>query len=78
MPQKNPAGAYGPFALATNGYSEMMDVFATGAPVVALHGTNTPEKLGTNVSNGCIRVPNEIITQLAETFPQGTLVFLQP
>ncbi len=78
VPQKNPAGAYGPFALATNGYSEMMDVFATGAPVVALHGTNTPEKLGTNVSNGCIRVPNEIITQLAETFPQGTLVFLQP
>jgi len=53
-------------------------VFATGAPVVALHGTNAPEKLGTDVSNGCIRVPNEIITQLAETFPQGTLVFLQP
>ncbi|CAB4905099.1 unannotated protein [freshwater metagenome] len=78
VPQKNPAGAYGPFALATNGYSEMMDVFATGAPVLALHGTNAPEKLGTDVSNGCIRLPNEIVTQLAESFPQGTPVYIQP
>ncbi|MEX0768084.1 MAG: L,D-transpeptidase, partial [Microthrixaceae bacterium] len=71
VPQKNPAGAYGPVALATNGYSEMMDEFATGAPVVALHGTNNPGKIGTDVSNGCIRMPNEIILQLAEIFPQG-------
>ncbi|MEI7886739.1 MAG: L,D-transpeptidase [Actinomycetes bacterium] len=78
VPQKNPAGPYGPFALATNGYSEKMDKFATGAPVVALHGTNTPDKIGTDVSNGCIRVPNEVITQLAETFPQGTPVYIRP
>jgi lipoprotein-anchoring transpeptidase ErfK/SrfK len=78
VPQKNPAGAYGPVALATNGYSEMMDEFATGAPVLALHGTNAPDKLGTDVSNGCIRLPNEVISQLADSFPQGTPVYIQP
>jgi len=78
VPQKNPAGAYGPVALATNGYSEMMDEFATGAPVVALHGTNKPEQIGTDVSNGCIRVPNDIIVKLAETFPRGVPVFIRP
>jgi lipoprotein-anchoring transpeptidase ErfK/SrfK len=78
VPQSNPAGAYGPFALATNGYSEVMDEFDTGVPVVALHGTNAPDKLGTDVSNGCVRLPNEVITQLAETFPLGVPVFIWP
>ena len=40
VPQKSPS--YGPVALATDGYSEMMDEFDTGVPVVALHGTNAP------------------------------------
>jgi lipoprotein-anchoring transpeptidase ErfK/SrfK len=78
VPQKNPAGAYGPWALATNGYSEVMDEFDTGVPVVALHGTNTPEKLGTDVSNGCVRLPNDVVTLLADTFPLGTPVFIWP
>ena len=78
VPQKNPAGAFGPFALATNGYSEMMDEFDTGVPVVALHGTNAPDKLGTDVSNGCVRVPNDVIILLAETFPLGAPVFVSP
>lgn len=78
VPQKNPAGAYGPFALATNGYSEMIDEFDTGVPVVALHGTNAPDKLGTDVSNGCIRLPNDVVTQLAETFPLGAPVYIWP
>ena len=78
VPQPNPAGAYGPFALATNGYSEVMDEFDTGVPVVALHGTNAPEKLGTDVSNGCIRLPNDVVTLLAEQFPLGTPVFIWP
>lgn len=78
VPQPNPAGAYGPFALATNGYSEVMDEFDTGVPVVALHGTNAPDKLGTDVSNGCIRLPNDVITLLAEQIPLGTPVFIWP
>lgn len=78
VPQKNPAGAYGPVALATNGYSEMIDEFDTGVPVVAIHGTNAPDKLGTDVSNGCIRLPNDVIQQLADTFPIGAPVYIYP
>ncbi|MDQ2678721.1 MAG: L,D-transpeptidase family protein [Actinomycetota bacterium] len=78
VPQSNPAGAYGPIALATDGYSEVMDEFSTGVPVVALHGTNRPELVGQSVSNGCIRIPNDIVTMLADTIPLGTPVFIWP
>ena len=78
VPQANPAGAYGPIALATDGYSEVMDEFSTGVPVVALHGTNKPELVGQSVSNGCVRIPNDIVTMLADTIPLGTPVFIWP
>ena len=78
VPQSNPSGAYGPIALATDGYSEVMDEFSTGVPVVALHGTNRPELVGQAVSNGCIRIPNEIVTMLSDTVPLGTPVFIWP
>ena len=55
-----------------------MDEFDTGAPVVALHGTNAPELVGQARSNGCIRVPNELIQQLADTVPAGTPVYIFP
>ncbi len=78
VPYENPDGVYGPIALATNGYSEWMDEFDTGVPVVALHGTSRPEQVGEAISNGCIRVPNDIIDMLAETVPQGTPVLITP
>jgi lipoprotein-anchoring transpeptidase ErfK/SrfK len=76
VPQTSPT--FGPVALATDAYSEVMDEFDTGVPVVALHGTNAPELIGQARSNGCIRVPNEIIQQLADTMPQGTPVYIFP
>jgi len=72
------SASFGPVALATDGYSEVMDDFDTGAPVVALHGTNAPELVGQARSNGCIRVPNELIQQLADTVPAGTPVYVFP
>ena len=51
VPQTSPS--FGPVALATDGYSEVMDEFDTGVPVVALHGTNAPELIGQARSNGC-------------------------
>lgn len=78
VPQANPGGSYGPVALATDGYSEMMDQFATGVPVIALHGTNRPAGLGKAVSNGCIRMPNEVVEQLAAELPRGTPVLIWP
>jgi lipoprotein-anchoring transpeptidase ErfK/SrfK len=68
----NPAGAYGPWILSTNGYSEDLNEFDGGLPVVAFHGTNQPQLLGQSVSNGCIRMPNDVVTKLADTLPAGT------
>ena len=76
VPQTSPA--FGPVALATNAYSETIDEFDTGVPVVALHGTNRPELVGSAVSNGCVRIPNDAVTQLAETLPRGTPLYVWP
>jgi hypothetical protein len=78
VPQPNPAGAFGPIALPIDGYSEMMDTFDSGVPVIALHGTNRPELLGQARSNGCIRMPNEVVLRLADRMPQGTPVHIWP
>lgn len=78
IPQSGGGGAYGPWVLATNGYSEAMDLFDGGLPVIAMHGTNAPGLVGTAASNGCIRVPNEMITVLAEQVPEGTPIQVIP
>ena len=70
--QKNAGGVYGPWILSTNGYSEALDLFDNGLPVVAFHGTNQPDLIGTQASNGCIRMPNDVVTQLADMLPAGT------
>ena len=70
--QSNPNGVYGTWIFATNGYSEFLDTFNGGLPVIALHGTNQPELIGTKSSNGCVRMPDEFADQLAATIPAGT------
>jgi hypothetical protein len=72
--QSSSGGAYGPWILPTNGYSEAMDIFDGGLPVIAFHGTNQPGLIGSQASNGCVRLPNDIITLLADTLPAGTPV----
>jgi lipoprotein-anchoring transpeptidase ErfK/SrfK len=68
----SPSGTYGPFILSTNAYSETLDLFDGGLPVIAFHGTNAPDLLGSASSNGCVRMPNDVVTMLAETIPSGT------
>ncbi|MBT6445780.1 MAG: L,D-transpeptidase, partial [Acidimicrobiaceae bacterium] len=43
-------------------------------PKIALHGTNNPSLMGQYASNGCIRVPNDIINQIAGLMPVGSKV----
>lgn len=69
IPQSWTGGAFGPFIMATSAYSEELDLFEQGMPIVALHGTNEPDKFGQKASNGCIRIDNELITLLAEKMP---------
>jgi hypothetical protein len=67
-----PTGVYGPWILATSGYSESLNDFDGGLPQMALHGTNNPSLIGTQASNGCVRMPNDQVEKLATTLPPGT------
>lgn len=67
-------GAYGSWILSLSAFSETLETFNGGLPVIAIHGTNAPEMVGTAQSSGCVRVPNEIIEFLAEQLPLGTPV----
>ncbi len=66
--------AYGPYALGLSAYSEVLFEFGGGDGQVGIHGTADTASIGQNVSNGCIRLPNEEITKLAETLPLGVPV----
>lgn len=72
--QTDPGGPYGPWILALSGFSETLTTFGGGLPALALHGTDEPDRIGTAISSGCVRVPNEVISLLAETVPLGTPV----
>jgi len=72
-----PAGAYGSWILATSAYSEKLDSFDGGLPQVAFHGTNRPSLIGTQASNGCVRMPDAVDLQLAAILPAGTPITIQ-
>lgn len=75
----DPNGVYGPYAYGLSGYSTVLTEFAGGEGVIGVHGTNEPELVGTEVSSGCIRLPNDQITALVETIglPLGTPVTIR-
>jgi len=71
----NEQGAYGPFAFALSGFSEVLLTFGNGGTgVLGIHGTGDPSSLGRDVSAGCIRMSNSGITKLAQMLPLGTPV----
>jgi lipoprotein-anchoring transpeptidase ErfK/SrfK len=70
----NPRGAYGPYQVSITAFSEVLHSFDGGVGQLAIHGTNRPDLIGRNVSNGCIRVSNAAITVLAEHVAIGTPV----
>ena len=71
----NQRSAYGPYAFALSGFSEVHYTFGEGGTgVLGIHGTNDPSGLGRDVSNGCIRMSNEGITKLAGMLPLGVPV----
>ena len=73
----DPSGPFGPGAVGISAFSDVLTGWAQGGPV-ALHGTNRPELIGQAVSNGCIRLRNDVLEQLfARTLP-GTPVVVRP
>jgi len=72
--KKRRGTAYGPWILPLSAYSQALDEFDGGVPVIAMHGTNRPDLLGSAASNGCIRMPDDVIQLLRDNLPQGTPV----
>ncbi len=72
--QTKPQGFYGAYALGLSGYSEVLKSFRGGPGQIAVHGTPNPDEIGQDISNGCVRVTNEVIVQLASLVPLGTPV----
>ena len=68
------SGSYGPHILSLSAYSETLERFNGGVPVIAIHGTNRPDLMGSAASNGCVRVTNDVVTQLKGMLPVGTPV----
>jgi lipoprotein-anchoring transpeptidase ErfK/SrfK len=67
------SGPFGPGAVGVSAFSPVLTGWAQGGPI-AIHGTNEPWSIGRNVSNGCIRLPNDVLKKLFAAVPAGTPV----
>ena len=72
--QQHASAVLGDWILMLSFFSQALDSFSGGLPRIALHGTHIPDRVGEALSNGCIRIPNNIIEVIARTAPLGTVV----
>jgi len=72
----DPTGTYGAYALGLSAYSETLKTFKGALPQIALHGTNSDKYFGEDVSNGCVRLPDAFIRELAARTSLGTPVVI--
>jgi hypothetical protein len=74
-----PSGPYGSYILGLSGFSEAIEPWTEwpGEPRLAIHGTDDPADAGHAVSNGCIRVLNDLLRTL-RAVPMGTPVIIRP
>ncbi len=70
-------GPYGPYAYGLSGFSPVLTDYRGGRGEIGIHGTDQPEKIGTDVSSGCIRMDNAEIRKLAKILPLGTPVIVE-
>jgi lipoprotein-anchoring transpeptidase ErfK/SrfK len=71
---RDASGPYGSHQLSVAAFSNVHYSFGGGVGQIALHGTNSPDLIGTPVSNGCVRMHNADISRLASLVPTGTPV----
>ena len=70
----NPTGPYGPYIFGLAEYSDAYALFNGGDAQIGIHGQDEPGSIGEAASNGCVRVPNDVVTRLATILPLGTPV----
>ena len=69
-------GPFGRGAIGISAFSEVLTGWAQGGPI-AIHGTNQPWSIGRSISNGCIRVQNDVLDRLWRSVLPGTPVSVQ-
>jgi lipoprotein-anchoring transpeptidase ErfK/SrfK len=69
-------GPFGPGAVGVSAFSDVLTGWTQGGPI-AIHGTNAPWSIGKAVSNGCIRIPNAVLTKLFDQALNGTPVLIR-
>jgi len=72
----DPGGPFGPSAVGIAAYSEVLTGWTQGGPI-AIHGTNRPDLIGQAVSNGCVRVRNDVVRRIFAATLSGTPVVIQ-
>jgi lipoprotein-anchoring transpeptidase ErfK/SrfK len=72
----DPTGPFGPGAIGISAFSPVLTGWAQGGPI-AIHGTNAAWSIGRAVSNGCIRVPNDMLRRLFAVMAAGTPVLIR-
>jgi lipoprotein-anchoring transpeptidase ErfK/SrfK len=73
----DPGGPYGPYALGLSAFSDTYFSFEGGPGQIAIHGTDQPSVIGTDASNGCVRLRNDSVATLAEQVPWGIPVEIE-
>ena len=63
---------YGTYAFGLSGFSEVHETFNGGPGDIGIHGTNDPSTIGTDVSNGCIRLEDSNVVRLAGLLPEAS------
>lgn len=69
----NPNGVWGPGGVGISAFSPTLVNWTQGGPI-AIHGTDRPELIGSEVSHGCVRVRNDVLRRLMRLAPEGTPV----
>ena len=70
----HPGGPYGTFMLSIAGFSDVLRSFGGGRGQIAMHGWSDTSVMGQAASNGCVRMRNGDISQVATLAPLGTPV----
>jgi lipoprotein-anchoring transpeptidase ErfK/SrfK len=69
-------GPFGPGAVGISAFSPVLTGWTQGGPI-ALHGTNRPDSIGRAVSNGCLRLENDVIQRIFDVALAGTPVIIR-
>ncbi len=79
LPQPDPKGFLGPWALHLTAFSDVLFNYGGGPGRVAIHGrdgTSLADPLGSSLSHGCVRVDDANIIWMARVIPLGTPVLI--